>query len=182
MPSDGAKFAQKTQQYATTWQRANRDAVNKAALSVKTSVMAQLAHAVGSDLRMSGVGSKGARLGVRYDVGGYYGNVTALVTATGPMHLVERDTKPHQIPRGQSSRRTRTSSGRLSNKRVTTGRARSQTTRMNMGGTWRTGPFLHPGTRGKHPFEKGVTAAEPIVRDVFRRAHTTSLARTFTGR
>lgn len=177
--ADAARFAKKTQNYATAWQRANRDAVNKAALAVKTSVLVQIGRTTGGSMRLSGVGKKGSKLGVRYNVRGYYGNVTAIVSAIGALHLIERDTKAHEIPRGFGSRRTRTATGRLSAKRIATSRITAQNRPMRMGNEWRTGPFKHPGTKGQKPFELGVRAAEPVVDSVMRRAHTTSLARTF---
>lgn len=182
MPNDAAMFAAKTRRYATTWQRANRAAINKAALTTKGLIVTQIGRATGGSMRLSGVGKKGSKLGVRYNVGGYYGAVTAIVSATGALHLIERDTKAHQIPRGSSSRRIRTSSGRLSVKRVETGRSLSQGVRLKnpqWQSGWATGPFEHPGTKGKAPFEMGVRAAEPVIRAVMRRAHTSSLAETF---
>lgn len=182
MPTDAAAFALKTRRYATAWQRANRDGVNKAALATKGLIVTQIGRATGGSMRLSGVGKKGSKLGVRYNVRGYYGNISAIVSATGALHLIERDTKAHEIPRGSSSRRARTTSGRLSVKRVATGRSLSQGVRLKnpqWQSGWATGPFEHPGTKGKAPFEIGVRTAEPIVRGVMRRAHTSSLAATF---
>lgn len=177
--TDAMKFADKTKRYATAWQRANRDAVSRAALTIKGSVMTQIARTTGGSMKLSGVGKKGSKVGVRYNVRGYYGNVTAIVSATGALHLLERDTKAHEIPRGFGSRRTRTSAGRLSAKRVSTSRSLDQARPMKIGGEWRTGPFKHPGTKGQKPFELGVRTATPIVDRVMRQAHTSSLARTF---
>lgn len=173
--NDGAKFHAKTRRYATAWQQANVRAVQQAALTTKNSVLAL------TPKTLSGVGKRGARLGVSYNVRGFYGNPTALVRATGPFHLIERDTAPHQIPRTASSRRIKLESGRLSAKRELTGRTLSGRKRLRLPGGWVMGPVSHPGTKGKHPFERGVNRAEPLTRQVFRRAHTTALARTFRG-
>lgn len=152
--NDAAKFAAKTRKYGTAWQRANVDAVNKSALATKTTILSFLRAATGGDNVLSGVGKKGAKLGVSYNTRGFYGNPTALVRATGPFHLAERDTKAGVRARRRSRR---TGIGPIQG-------------------------YYHPGTKGRHPFEHGVAASEPVVQAIFRRAHTASLLKTFGGR
>jgi hypothetical protein len=117
--------------------------------------------------KLRGVGSKtsraagGARVGVKYEVK----QATAIVQGTGPLHLLERDTRDHMIPSTSGSKRARTAAGRLSHKRQATGRSASANrTQIFLGNRSRnfaaTGPVHHPGTRGKHPFERGVKAVE----------------------
>lgn len=159
MANPAANFSRKTRRYATAWQKANTDAVNKAALMTKTTVLAFLTTATGGDRVLSGVGRNGAKLGVSYNTRGFYGNPTALVRATGKAFpLIERDTKTGVRNRRRRSRRSAlTAQG------------------PQMG-------YYHPGTKGKHPFERGVNAAEPYTMGVFRRAHVESLRMTFGGR
>lgn len=71
-----------------------------------------------------------------------------MVKATGPMHLIERDTRPHLIvPK---------STGRGANRKRRSGAIRLAD------GSFR-GAVRHPGTKGQHPFEKGIDDARPKV-------------------
>jgi hypothetical protein len=67
---------------------------------------------------------------------------TAIIWATGPVHLLESATKPHRIPR-------------------TTARGRRRVVVIPGVGVraWAN----HPGTHGKHPWAKGVAVAVPRV-------------------
>ena len=105
------------------------------------------AGSVTGDGRLSGVGKKGAKVGARYDVKGST-NPTALITATGPMQLIERDTKAHTIPKPRRRGRKRYA--------VIDGHAYASA--------------QHPGTRGKRPFEKGWRRAAPQAPAVFQAA------------
>lgn len=123
----------------------SRVAVNASALTITNTLREQIRAASGGDMRLSGVGRRGGtRVGARYDVKGT-DNPTALIRATGPLHLVENPTSPHVIPKQGATR------GRGRNKRarvvVVNGRVFA---RVN-----------HPGTRGKQPWRKGVTAGVP---------------------
>lgn len=122
---------------------ARRTAVERGAFSAKREILAEVRAATG-DLRMSGVGAKGAKVGVGYDIKGT-DNPTALVKARGPVHLMENPVKPHAITpkkRGRTKRK----------KAVVTPygpRASVQ----------------HPGVKNpKKPWSKGVKRAEPHVR------------------
>jgi hypothetical protein len=129
-----------------------RAQVEDAALILKRNILA-LAPA-----RLSGVGRKGARVGVRYNVGSYPDGAKALVFATGPFHLIERDTKAHRIPRERRRGRRRYA--------VVPGvgpRARVQ----------------HPGTKGKHPFARGVQMSEAAVQRAVRSSTDVVLRRIF---
>lgn len=126
---------------------AKKDGLAKAALLVKTSVVA----AMGGVTRLRGVGRKGARIGVRYDAK----SDSATVRATGPFHLLERDTAAHPIgpKRGKALH--------LANGNIVARVAE------------------HPGTHGKHPFERGVEAATPLVPKVMAEEQVRSLGRFF---
>jgi hypothetical protein len=135
---------------------ANKDGVAKAALFVTTAIRTQTKQVVPS-MRLSGVGRSGAKIGAGFDLIGV-ANPTALVRARGPFHLIERDTKPHTI-----SPRARRRGGKAV--RLADGSVRRS--------------VEHPGTRGKHPFEKAVRASMPLVPLVYGREQTKALARVF---
>lgn len=146
-----AELASKFRHAGGAVRGAARDGVGKAALLVKTSVLSQL-----PTTRLRGVGKRGAKIGVRYDIKGTQ-NPTALVRATGPFQLIERDTKAHKIEPKK----------RRSGKRaiVTPQGPRA----------W----AFHPGTKGKHPWEKGVQLAIPKVRTTMVSEQAKSLRRFF---
>ena len=109
--------------------------------------------------RLSGVGKKGAKIGVRYNVGNFGGEAKSRVFATGPFHLIERDTKRHRIPKER---------GRRARRRV-----------IVIPGVGVRAWAMHPGTRGKHPWAKGVNAAEPKVTALLENKTRLALRRVF---
>ena len=115
--------------------KAQRRGVSKAALHVTKRARANTRTATGGDMRLSGVGRRGARLGVRYDVKGRI-NPSALIRVTGPYHLAEHDTSAHDIPRAN--------------------RRRKKILKFPDGGYARTA--RHPGSRGRQPFARAVAA------------------------
>lgn len=129
--------------------------VREAALIVKASTLGFINPASGGDLRLSGVGKKGARVNVRFTLAGSTLEPTARVKATGPLQLIENDTKAGVRPRKRRS-------GRGSKRFV--------------------GPiqgYFHPGTKGKHPWFKGVEAARPPVAKLFQSQTSTLLRSIF---
>ncbi len=144
--------------FAGKLQAVQRAAVEAAALEVTRSIRSEVGHAVGGDMRMSGVGRRGAKVGAFYNLLGHK-NPTAMILARGPLHLVERDTKPHRIPK-QRDRRARTR-------------------RVNIPGVgWRMSAN-HPGTRGKHPFERGAEKGVPRATRAFAAETFGAFRRTF---
>lgn len=150
-----AGFEQRWNSLAAAYSKAPSDIATEVAKRYTTSIRSQIS-AVTSGGKLRNVGKRGSRVGVAYTVSGN----TALVQATGPLQIIERDTARHTIPLTARTRRARTSAGRLSRKRVATGRVVSGRQPMLINGQWRTGPFNHPGTKGKHPFQRGVQASE----------------------
>lgn len=134
--------------------RAARDGVSKSALLVKTSVLAELQSAGVHGGRLQGVGKKGAKVGVRYTVAGT-DHPTALVRATGPFHLIESDTKPHDIKAKKKQA-------------------------INIPGIGaRASAHNTGGSRGKHPWAKGVDRAIPLVPELMFAEQVKSLRRFF---
>lgn len=122
---------------------ASKVGVRKAALHVTTEVRTEIRRAVGGDMRMSGVGRRGARVGASFDVRGDV-NPTALIKGTGAIMLIEKDTPAHRIPK----------SGGRKKRVVIDGHPYHHA--------------FHPGTSGKQPFAKGVAKAGPDTPKIFQ--------------
>jgi hypothetical protein len=136
------QFARKMTRVAHDVQGAEMGIVKRAALETKKAVQAQLA--VAAPRGRLNVGKAGKKIGVRYTVG----TDSARVFMFGPAQLIEWDTKAHRIPR------------------ATKGRGKKQTA--NRKAIYIPGVGFrqwanHPGTKGKHPWRKGLVAAEPRV-------------------
>ena len=129
--------------------RAQGKAIRQGAAFVTREIRGQIKIASGGDNRLSGVGARGARVGARYDVRGDV-NPTAIIKATGPLHLIERNTKSHPI---QVRKRGKKHARAL---KLSSGDFRSS--------------VLHPGTKGKHPFEKGFEKAKDEPARLFSKA------------
>lgn len=149
-------FLAKTAKMGVELQNLEHRTVQIAALAVKTSVLTQMQAAGVNNGKLRGVGKKGAKVGVRYDFGG---RSTALVRATGPFQLIERDTKAHRIPKERGAR---------ARKRVVV-----------IPGVGVRAWADHPGTKGKHPWAKGVVAAIPIQHKAQGLALTQTLRKAY---
>lgn len=158
MTSTPAQFAVKMNRAAEAVRTADRRITTQAAMIVKKSAQAQLA--IAAPRGRLNVGKKGQKVGVRYDL---RSDTEAVVRMTGPAHLLERDTKPHQIPREFKGR----------------GRSRTRNIKkLSIPGVGVRMSATHPGTKGKHPWEKGVAAGLSAVEraagkfyfDTFRKA------------
>ena len=127
---------------------APRSAVTKACQAGKGVMLAALTSAVGGT-RLRGVGAAGARVGVRYRVFGTSSSATGILQYTGPVHLVNSGTSPHEIePRRK--------------------KALAPSSR-----AWAAARVEHPGTRGRDfagPAERVVLANAKRVIDAETRA------------
>lgn len=135
--STPAEFAVKMRLAETAARGTPRVATEAAAQLTKKLVQAN------SPDRLRGVGKNGRKLGVRYTI--VHGDDTsqALVFVTGPFQLIERNTSAHQIPRVRGPR------------------ARVRYAVIPGVGPRRSAQ--HPGTHGKHPFERSVAAAPRLM-------------------
>lgn len=139
----------------------SKTGVTQVALDLTRRARRNIAAASGGDSRLSGVGKKGAKVGARYKVKGTGANVSSLVFATGPLHLIERDTDPHdEFPRRERFGRS-TGPKAL----VTPYGVRAS--------------VLHPGTKGQHPFERAVDATAPDALRIFQRGLEQALRKAF---
>lgn len=107
--------------------------------------------------RLRGVGKRGGKLGVRYKIVNRGPEAESFIKATGPFQLIERDTKAHGIPRDRTRGRTRYA----------------------VFGDGVYSHVDHPGTQGKHPFERGTTASFPGIRKIFQDENYEALRRVF---
>lgn len=96
--------------------------------------------------RLRGVGKRGAAINVKSIVEGGGDSAAGRVWVTGPAQLIENDTKAHMIPRQRNRGRRRV---------------------VVIPGVGVRASAHHPGTKGKHPWLKGVAAAIPLVERAF---------------
>lgn len=151
-----AGFVAKTERMVGELGKLEAATVTVAALAVKTSVLAQLQAAGVDNGRLRGVGKKGAPVGVSVAVTGH----TAIVAATGKAFvLIESDTKAHRIPRERGPRARRRYAV--------------------IPGVGVRAFANHPGTKGKHPWEKGVAAAIPLAAKAQQVALTQALEKAY---
>jgi hypothetical protein len=112
---------------------------------------ANLRAAAGGDLKLSRVRSgKGATIALRVRTVGSGSRTRAEVVPTGPIMLIEGDTRRHVQPRLSLAERTDGARSYSMARRRKATRARA----MNIPGVgWRT-KVNHPGTKGKKPVQK----------------------------
>jgi hypothetical protein len=127
-------------------------ALNATALQAKGIFIASAAGVIGRK-----VAGKRKAIGARYDIGKRGAGVgQAIVTYTGPAHLVNNPTRPHRIePRRARGSRSRRGSSAL----VINGSVRA----------WAN----HPGTAGKHFFEVAKAIVTKTAPDTFGKAQLT---------
>ena len=121
--------------------------VEAASLIVKKSVSALLPS------RLRGTSRKGSKLDVRFNMDTYSDGAKSLVYPIGKIHLLEDDLPKHDIPR------VRTRGKR----------------RYGVIGGHPYSVIHHPGTKGKHPWARGVEAALPAVKRIFDASGITAL-------
>ena len=142
--------------------RSQAAATAKAALHVTSGVRDAVRADSGGDMRLSGVGRSGARVGARFDIKGV-ANPVALIRATGPMQLLERGARPHPIVvRGAPGGRRRSRGARAL--RTPYGPRRS---------------VSHPGAPAKHTWSHAVDAAVGDVPKIYRDALRKQLTKYF---
>lgn len=176
----GAELAGKLGRCAALYSRMDSTTVHEAAKVTEATIKA------GSPSSLRGVG-KGAKLDVKSTFGAYGDGSKALVFAVGPWQLIERDTHAHIItPKGarglgagKGSRAKAASSllgvaPSLSGLKIGFGKGAV----LKLGDRF-AAYVHHPGTKGKHPFAKGVAEAIPIVDRVFENQSTIPLRTVF---
>lgn len=135
----GATLKRKLDAIAREVERAERAATTRGATVLKQAVEKRLP----ASKRLRGVGKSGSKIGVRYDI---KADGKAEVKATGKgFQILERDTKAHTVQPKRA--RARKQTGRGGGVRLADGSVRRA--------------VKHPGTKGQHPFEKGIEAGTP---------------------
>jgi plasmid stability protein len=160
------EFARKTAALPGAMREAEARAVAKAALQATNLIRAEIrAAAPGGTIRLNG---KPKRIGVSYKMVSGGGAAKARISAQGPLHLLERDTASHYEPRASQSSLLRYKVSKKTGRTTVvrrTGRARGRLAPKPLaipGIGFRT-RVVHPGTKGKHPFAKGLQQARPVV-------------------
>jgi len=174
-----AEFSAKAGLYANAGIREDRRrAVESAALFATQSARASI-RAGSGDGRLSQVGRSGARVGARYDIQGVK-NPTALVRATGPLHLMDNPTRPHRITAKVRKGRSRRSRSNFYNAIFGggTGFAGATPLRTPYGPRF---SVEHPGTRGKRTFWRGIDVARPLLPRKFSEGYRQGLRKFWAG-
>lgn len=114
------------------------DTIRAAAVVAKRHHVDVIKRDTGGDMRLSGVGKRGARVGARFDID----QAAATMRATGPLHLRERDTSAHRIPKARK---------RGGQRWVVFGQDQVRRS------------VMHPGTRGVKTWTKGAERARPHI-------------------
>jgi hypothetical protein len=109
----------------------------------------------GAPARLRNVGRAGAKLGAGYD---FSGTNTVKVRSRGPWPLVEVSSKAHQIKPRRSRGKSAVHTPAGPRRRV-----------------------MHPGTRAKHLWTKGVDKAEPLVAKEMGRQTLATVGKAFTS-
>ena len=144
----------------------SKDTVMRAAMSAKQIQEREISRVAGNDMALSGVnaakGRKGnTKVGVRFTLEGNANTPEAFIKATGPLHLVERNTAGHVIRSAYSKGKSRkgfvgpTMAGQFSG---------GSNAVINIPGVGFRRSARHPGTTGQHPWRKGATKAAPVIR------------------
>jgi hypothetical protein len=182
-------FLQATQKATNAVPGAMRQAVFEAAMVVKMSILSQPEFPRGPLRGTAKNGRPGRKVNVGFDIIGSV-NPTALVSAKGPFPLIERNSRAHFLGAKKVYRGTRRKTpymNRNGEKKVrysVMAEGPSQYTGsrpLKVNGNWRQGPWAHPGTRGKHVFEKGVEASRSAALEVYQRNLSAALATNLVG-
>lgn len=160
--------------------RAMGDATKNAAAEATGVIRDEIRTDSGGDMILSGMAAK---VGARYDVKGTE-NPVALIQATGPMQILEHDTKAHLIlPSGVGRARGRTKAARRAAKQGlydalfgNSYGSDAKPLRTPYGPRMRVN---HPGTTGKKTWSHGVAKAIPRVPEAYHKALEKHLRRFF---
>lgn len=140
--------------------------VSTAALAAKRIHEREIARVAGNDMSLSGVGAAKGRkgntkVGVRFKLEGDSNAPQAFIKATGPLHIVERDTDGHVIRSAYSKgKRRKGFVGPATAGQFSGGRNAA----VNIPGVGFRRSARHPGTTGQHPWRKGTVKAAPVIR------------------
>jgi len=187
--NDLAAFAVKAAGMAAGLPSDMEAATGKAALKVTTAARASIKQASGGDSQLSGLRSKktgkGGKVGARYDLAkaGTHGAASsALVRATGPLHILDSPTRAHQVAalpkKGRSSKSKAGYAQREAFYNAIFGGGGGfsgvSPLKMPFGYRYRAD---HPGTSGKRSFWNAVDRVAPSVPAIYRDALAASMVK-----
>ena len=152
----GPDFTHRLKALSTSIEKGRRDTLVAAGVAGKRAHAAVIQRDSGGDSRLSGVGKRGAKVGVRFDIRGE----RLTMKATGPLHFVANPMSPHRIPRVRKTNRAK--------RRVVV-----------IPGVGVRAHARHPGTKGKNTWRRGVTSARPKVTKVMRSETANIIKRGF---
>ena len=144
--------------------------LRKAALAGKAIHASEISRATGGDSKLSGVGAKGASVGVRFDERAGF-EPEAWLKATGPLHFVENDMSGHVIRSKHLTGAKRrgfvgpTLPGQFKVKNTF---GPTQRPVLKIPGVGYRRSARHPGTKGKHPWRVGKDRARPVETRIMR--------------
>ena len=144
MPRDLADLALSAGRMATAVPTMQKAGVTKAAKHTTTIIRQEIRKITG-DMRLSGVGKKGASVGAGYEIFGQGIHSYAEITSRGPLRFIEFNTKAHRIPRKKARKKKYA---------VVDGHPYNHAN--------------HPGTTGQHPFERGARKAGVHTAEIFQ--------------
>ena len=184
------ELAAKLNRYAVEVGRANRTGVEAAALAVKRTTEPLVRNATGGDMRLSGVGKRGAKIGVRYTVRGTE-DATAIVKATGPAQLIERDQPPHLVAskyaprslakgfgRGRAGAR-RGLADRVGSTGAATGAGWPPRAVISFNGITVRYAIKAGGSKGRKPFKRGFAKGETLAPVEYAKAQRKAMLSVF---
>jgi hypothetical protein len=130
---------------------ATPQAVRGSAEVLEAQTRANVARATGGDMKLSRVRSgKGATIALRVRMAGSGSRARAEVVPTGPIMLIERDTKRHQMRRQTLAQRT----GGARSYSMARRRTASRRGFLYLPGIGFRANANHPGTKGKEPVRR----------------------------
>lgn len=162
--------------------------VGDAAKAAKKAHSTVISRHSGGDMKLSGVGPRGAKVGVRYDIkhGGLAG-ASAVIRATGPLQLIDGDTSAHRVTSKylKGTRASRSAFGPHVPNGARKGRGGRQgpvqRAVIKLGGDiGHRYSAHHPGTAGKDTWKKGRALATPAARKIIRM-HTYRTIKSAAG-
>lgn len=154
------QFVGKIRKTGVEIQKAQQSTVAAAAKVLQAGAQTSIfAAAPGGHLR----NVKGSHITVISTVKGTGGETTATIRATsGAAAILDNRTRAHLVGAGRSTKKV---------KRGLSGPARpgKATQVLKIGGQFVTGPIHHPGTKGKHTFNKGIEASLKPATEVLQK-------------
>jgi hypothetical protein len=145
-------FAQQIRTVPKHMEVAEVAAITKSSMMIKEAVQDNLP----SSKIMRNVGKRGMKVGVKYKVARAAGNPFSIVSAYGPVHILEWGASPRGGLGKPTHRIPKLMVGRGKNSRV-------NTKKLYIPGIGVRAFVMHPGFKGQYPWQRGVDKVLPTV-------------------